>query len=431
MKKMLFSLLAFGMAMLTACDSQENIQPGTNGETGKQEENVKEQEENIFTAEYTPRKDIVQTAEQQDINGELNEFAWKLFFKTFGGKEEPNLLQSPYSLTQILLMLSNGLQGETLAELKEVLDIDEYGAEELNQYILHFNKYMAGADSRTQYRTDNSLWYKNGVTVMPNFASNLEQYYATESFSATMNTQTRDSINEWTSECTYGRIPRLLEEGDISPQTIAVLVNTVYFRGLWEKELKSKDISDGTFLNEDGQQQVIRMVAYHQISTYTEGTAYQATSREFGNGAYCMDFILPREGATAADALKQYAEDTERNVQSKLVELSFPCFESATTIDMTELLKSLGVTRLFQSSSPNDFQLFDVPVFVSAIKQKTTIRVDEKGTEAAAGTYVIMDLSAGTPPETVVMTLDRPFFYCIRETSTNTPLFIGYQGSVD
>lgn len=87
----------------------------------------------------------------------------------------------------------------------------------------------------------------------------------------------------------------------------------------------------------------------------------------------------------------------------------------------------------FDYASPNEVCLFDSPVFVSFIIQKTSISVDEKGTEAAAGTHEIFYLTYNgeeQKPEIVEMVLNCPFFYTIRETSTNTPLFIGYQGSV-
>ena len=102
-------------------------------------------------------------------------------------------------------------------------------------------------------------------------------------------------------------------------------------------------------------------------------------------------------------------------------------------MNLNELLQSLGINRLFDCTSPEEICLFDCPVFVSSVIQKTSISVDEKGTEAAAGTYEMFDLTYSgeeQKPKIVEMVLNRPFFYTIRETSTNTPLFIGYQGSV-
>ncbi|MBQ2044518.1 MAG: hypothetical protein II261_06755, partial [Bacteroidaceae bacterium] len=150
----------------------------------------------------------------------------------------------------------------------------------------------------------------------------------------------------------------------------------------------------------------------------------------FGNEAFAMDFILPKEGVNAFDALTEFISTKGYGAKHKRVNLKFPIFESATEMKLNELLVSLGINRIFGNASPDEICLFDTPVFVSSVIQKTSISVDEKGTEAAAGTYEIMYGNTGEEIKETEMTLNRPFFYTIRETSTNTPLFIGYQGSV-
>ena len=117
---------------------------------------------------------------------------------------------------------------------------------------------------------------------------------------------------------------------------------------------------------------------------------------------------------------------------TRYVKLDFPRFESGTKMGLNEVLKTVGITRLFQPENQNDFCIFNEPSFIDVIQQETSISVSEKGVEAAAATASVPKTDAGetTPPDTVYMKLERPFFYTIRETSTNTPLFIGYQGSV-
>ena len=143
-----------------------------------------------------------------------------------------------------------------------------------------------------------------------------------------------------------------------------------------------------------------------------------------------MDFILPKEGVSAFDALIEFMTTKGYGSEYKQVHLKFPIFEAVSEMNLNELLVSLGINRIFGNASPDEICLFDTPVFVSSVIQKTSISVDEKGTEAAAGTYEIMYGSTGEEIKETEMTLNRPFFYSIRETSTNTPLFIGYQGSV-
>lgn len=406
----------------------------------KTEENVKEietveddlraKEEDIFNAPRTRRKEIALDEGQKVINEKLNTFSWDLFTKTFDNKKETNLLLSPYSLTQNLLMLSNGLRGQSLEEIKLAFGLSEFEMEELNRYVLQMNQGLEEADSRTRYRTDNSVWYRNDLTIQPEFTETAGQYYKAELFPAALNTQTLDSINNWTYQKTFGRIKDFLST--ISPAAQSVMVNTVYFRGQWFNKLSEKHVRDGVFRNESGTEEMAKLVMYHGESNYSETSAYQATSRGFGNKAYAMDFILPKEGVQPSAALTQYIQDANPNMYTRYVKLDFPRFKSGTKMGLNEILKTVGITQLFQPESQYDFCIFNEPSFIGIIQQETSISVSEKGVEAAAATANVPKIDAGetTPPDTVYMKLERPFFYTIRETSTNTPLFIGYQGSV-
>ena len=407
----------------------------------KTEENVKEieiveddirvREENIFNAEYTTRKDIVLDTQNNTIHNLFNDFSWNTFSEIFSKKKDANLLVSPLSLNQNIMMLSNGLKGETREEILKAFGISDFSLEEINSYILQLNEGLNGADSRTKYRTNNAIWHDNSMSVQQEFKENISGVYDTEIFPALMNTQTLDSINAWASEKTFGRIKNMVENW--GPNTMAIMMNTVYFRGLWTEELPDKQINDGEFINEYGETEQTRMVWYPKYALYAEGNTYQTTVRHFGNEAFAMDFILPKEGVSAFDALIEFMTTKGYGSEYKQVHLKFPIFEAVSEMNLNELLNSLGINRIFGNASPDEICLFDSPVFVSSVIQKTSISVDEKGTEAAAGTYEMFDLTYSgeeQKPKIVEMVLNRPFFYTIRETSTNTPLFIGYQGSV-
>ena len=407
----------------------------------KTEENVKEieiveddirvREENIFNAEYTTRKDIVLDTQNSTIHNRFNDFSWNTFSEIFSKKKDANLLVSPLSLNQNIMMLSNGLKGETREEILKAFGISDFSLEEINSYILQLNEGLNGADSRTKYRTNNAIWHDNSMSVQQEFKENISGVYNTEIFPAMMNTQTLDSINAWASEKTFGRIKNMVENW--GPNTVAIMMNTVYFRGLWTEELPDKQINDREFINENGETEQARMVSYPKESLYAEGETYQTTVRHFGNEAFAMDFILPKEGENAFDALIEFMTTKGYGSEYKQVHLKFPIFEAVSEMNLNELLVSLGINRIFGCTSPEEICLFDSPVFVSSVIQKTSISVDEKGTEAAACTQISFDVTYNgeeQKPKIVEMVLNRPFFYTIRETSTNTPLFIGYQGSV-
>ena len=432
MKKNYIFTVLFAMSLLVACDSENDIKPA---EKDEQQQETKDslwlQEEDIYNAPFTNKKKIVLDESQQAINGRMNAFSWELFSKSFENKQEKNLLLSPLSLTQNLLMMSNGLRGKSLEEIKLAFGVSEFEMDELNQYVLQLNEGLDKADSRTKYRTDNGVWYRNDLTMQTDFVNNVNRWYRAEVFPAAMTEETLDSINDWAYRKTYGRIKNFMPY--LVPSTQTVLVNTVYFRGQWFDKLTEKYVRSGIFRNEDGEEEPAKMVMYHEMSKYLENTKYQATFRGFGNKAYVMDFILPKEGIVPSDALAQYMQDAERNSYYRHVVLDFPRFESGSKMDLNGLLRSMGITNVFQPENPSDIVMFDEPALLGTVIQQTSISVNEKGAEAAVATANRWYTDSGdeiTPPDTVYMKLERPFFYTIRETSTNTPLFIGYQGSV-
>ena len=323
-------------------------------------------------------------------------------------------------------MLSNGLRGQSLEEIKLAFGLSEFEMEDMNRYSLQLNKGLEEADSRTKYRTDNSIWYRNDMIIQPDFAENVSQYYHAEAFPAAMNAETLDSINNWAYQRTYGRIKDFLPS--LSPGMASVLINTVYFRGLWNYE--TSDIKYRIFHNENGEEENVKFAKLDAKSYYSENSLYQAACEFLGNRAFAMDFILPKEGVNPTEALRQYIND---GVPSwiKILKLDYPLFESESKMSLDDLLHNMGINGIYNPQNTSDMQLFNKPTFVSTVIQQTSIAVSEKGVEAAAGTINIPGTEGYEPqPDTVFVTLERPFFYTIRETSTNTPLFIGYQGSV-
>lgn len=430
--KYFISTLMAAACLLTACSSDENIKPVD--PNGKEDVTPPGKdygtETDIFHADYVSKRAIALDETQQHISEKANDFAWTFFSKAFEKKEKgKSILLSPLSLTQNMAMLCNSMKGETLFEMMSVLGVSGYELEQVNAFVQQLNKGLDEADSRTKYRTDNAVWYEETLTLNPDFVQRTTPYYHLDIFPSPMDAQTLDAINDWACKSTFGRIEKMVTKLPTGCQS--VIMNTVYFRGLWNQELTEKDIREDVFTNESGKAEKANMVAFTQISPYGKGELCQFTTRHFGNGAFAMDFVLPKEGATATEALHEYINIQANTGLEKIVELEFPVFEASTETGLNELLKHLGMDKFINGENPEDFCLFDTPAGQQQVIQKTSLAVSEKGTEAAAGTYVMDIVSPGEEkPEIVQMNLNRPFFYTIRETSTNTPLFIGYLGSI-
>ena len=165
---------------------------------------------------------------------------------------------------------------------------------------------------------------------------------------------------------------------------------------------------------------------------YYECDQYKMVRLPYGNGAFQMVVALPNEGKTLANvAAALEAEPSRLNMMANShVKLKIPKFETASTIYLKDVLKSMGMISAFQFFPFSNFsQMAEDPIMVTKIFQKSKIKVDEKGSEAAAVTVIGMEFATAAPPPTPPTVFEfyatRPFMYMIREVSTGAILFMG------
>ena len=169
---------------------------------------------------------------------------------------------------------------------------------------------------------------------------------------------------------------------------------------------------------------------------YSYNDYYQIASLKYGNGAFAMDVIVPHEWVTIEEALSSLSANYPKALRSDWltkVKVKLPVFETVCDrIDLNRALNNMGMIDAFDPTKADFSLMTDNQIWVSDIFQKSKIKVNEKGSEAAAVTVVMMESSPGpgfTPPPIPEVYATRPFIYVIRETSTNAILFMGeYKG---
>ena len=144
-------------------------------------------------------------------------------------------------------------------------------------------------------------------------------------------------------------------------------------------------------------------------------------------------FILPRRGISMSEAAAHLAKnyDTLRKGvnTSQRVNLSLPRFTTEYKTSLKESLTALGIADAFGSSA-NFSGISDAPLYIDDVLQKTYLRIDETGAEAAAVTSVMVGYLAMRPTsEPIELKFDRPFLYMITDTKTNNILFMGKVGN--
>jgi serpin B len=275
----------------------------------------------------------------------------------------------------------------------------------------------------------NAIWYRKGTPIKPAFISCNQQF-----FGATVDALDFDDprsvgiMNTWASEKTHGKINGIAD-GLINRLTELVLANAVYFKGKWEVPFEVKNTKDRAFHLRAGRQKEVPMMEQTRRFDYRRGTGYQAVRLPYQGWALGMYVFLPDAGSSPEKLIGIMNGDTWQRVtepgfERKEGTVGWPSFKLEYGVELKEPLKALGMRAAFGGA---DFSgISDRRLFISALRQRAFVEVNEEGTEAAAVT--MMTQSKGMhmdPSKPFQMIVDRPFLFLIEDMRTRTILFIG------
>jgi len=350
-----------------------------------------------------------------------------------------NLFFSPYSISTALAMTYAGARGETEAEMARALHFT------LPQNELHpaFNRLGislgelgkdGGGRPLKDFRLDiaNALWGQRDYKFLPEFldvlATNYDAGMRLVNFKENSE-GARKTINRWVSEATQGKISDLIPEGLLNNMTRLVLTNAVYFKASWLHPFEKDATRPGPFTLPDAQTIQVPMMHQSEHFRYGDGEGCQAVELPY-KGGLAMVVLLPKAGTFAGFEQQLTGERLEKILgqmnRDREVELTLPKFKYDASLSLAKTLAAMGMPTAFGMAA--DFSGMDgeKDLFISAVIHKAMVAVDEAGTEAAAATAVVMELkSAPMPSQPVVMKVDRPFIFLIRDSETGAILFLG------
>ena len=336
-----------------------------------------------------------------------------------------NLFFSPFSISSALAMTYGGAQGTTAVEMAEVLHFP-VSQDELHPLFGTLNRRLPLAAEKTGQRLSiaNGLCLTGGE-VSDGFKELLRTHYNGELFGGDL-----EEINGWVSRKTEGKIPRILESLD--PNSVCVLLNAIYFKGLWARPFKPDRTEVQPFFVDGGKVQV-QIMSQTDDFRLLRGNNNDALALPYRGQALSMVILLPRrhDGLEALENMLTPAAlghwlarlDAQR-VQEVRVEL--PRFKLETSYGLAAPCRALGMREAFERNVA-DFRGMGWPkgdLWISQIKHKAFVEVNEEGTEAAAATAVEMG-TFGIPEPPPVFRADHPFLFLIRDHQTGTILFMG------
>ncbi len=369
--------------------------------------------------------------DQQKLADANTDFAFKLVKEISREQPEKNIFISPYSVSTVLQMVDNGAGGKTKEEIRQTLGLAGLTQSAQNKANRALSRDIESQTKKLVLNTANAIWYRNGISVKPEFiACNKKSYQATVEGLDFDSAATVGIINSWVKEKTRGKITSIVD-GPIDRLTHIYLANAVYFKGQWETRFELRDTKDREFYLSGGQQKKVPMMFQGGKFSYRRGTGYQAVRLPYKGHDLGMYIFLPDKNSSPEKLLTIMNGENWRRVTVPGFNqldgsLNLPRFKFEYGVDLETPLKALGIKNNFDLGA--DFSaMSDRPLFISQAKQKTFVEVNEKGTEAAAVTIMVLSESFGgmPPPETFEMIVDRPFLVVIADGLTQTILFMG------
>ena len=356
----------------------------------------------------------------------VTDFAVRLFKASEENGE--NTLISPLSVLCALAMTANGAEDETLQQMEDVLGMT---TEEMNLYIYSYMQNLP-QDDKYKLSLANSIWFTDHerFTVNQDFLQTTADYYGADIYKAPFNEQTCKDINNWIKEKTDGMIQGALDE--IPDSALMYLINALAFDAEWADIYEKHQVREGEFTKEDGTKQECEFM-YSTESNYFEDEKATGFLKYYKSGKYAFVALLPKEGVSVSEYIAsltgEVLNELLSNPEHTTVYTTIPKFETGYSVEMTEILKSMGMTDAFDPNNADFGRLGSSTggnISISRVIHKTFISVEEKGTKAAAVTIVEPgDGAAMELEQPKEVYLDRPFVYMLIDCENNIPFFIG------
>jgi len=365
-------------------------------------------------------------------------FGMDLYHKLAASNADKNLFMSPHSISIALAMTFAGARTDTATQMADAMNftlVDAQLHEAFNALDLALatrGSETVDADKGAPFRLDvvNAIWGQKGVTFLSDYLDLLALNYGAGLRLLDFMTDpdgARKVINDWVEDQTEDRIKDLLPEGSIDGSTRLVLTNAIYFKANWDK-LFDKDLTQDTTFHAVGDTDVqASMMHVNGTFQYAKGDAYQVVELPYVGGQVSMFVMVPDAGTF--DSFESGLNGAKlgqiiASVSSSNGNLSLPKFSFESSFSLKDALAALGMPDAFTSVA--DFSGMDgaKDFMIGDVFHKSFVAVDEKGTEAAAATAVVME-NTSMPANTFDLTVDRPFMFVIVDKPTGAVLFLG------
>lgn len=364
-------------------------------------------------------------------------FALELFQTLNESSPTGNIFFSPFSISSALAMVILGAKGSTAAQLSKTFHFDS--VEDIHSRFQSLNAEVSKRGASHTLKLANRLYGEKTYNFLPEYLASTQKMYGADLAPVDFlhaSEDARKEINQWVKGQTEGKIPELLSVGVVDSMTKLVLVNAIYFKGMWEEKFMTEDTTDAPFRLSKKDTKTVKMMYQKKKFPfgYISDLKCKVLEMPYQGGELSMVILLPKDIEDESTGLKKIEKQitlekllewTKReNLEFIDVHVKLPRFKIEESYTLNSNLGRLGVQDLFSSSKADLSGMSGSrDLFISKIVHKSFVEVNEEGTEAAAATGGIATFCMLLPEEE--FTVDHPFIFFIRHNPTSNVLFLG------
>jgi serpin B len=353
-------------------------------------------------------------------------------------KQDGNLIFSPFSISTALGMTYAGARGQTAKEMNKVLGYSLEDAD-VHPAFAGLLKEISGnpEEKKPGYKltTANALWGQKGYGFLADYLKLTKENYGSglqEVDFRNASADARKTINAWAEKETRNTIKDLVPDGLLTPNTRLVLTNALYFKGDWLRQFKKDRTKDDVFhLDADKE---VKVPFMHQTAhfNYYSNPTFQLLEMPYVGEDLSLVILLPKQvdGLPALEKGLNTASLTNwlTHLRDTEVQVTVPKFKVTGEFRLKKTLSDLGLGRIFTDAA--DFSGMNggkEPLFIEDVVHKAFVDVNEQGTEAGAATAVAVKTKNGeqVAPAVPVFEADHPFLFLIRDSRSDSILFLG------
>jgi len=374
------------------------------------------------------------------IASQMNGFGLDLY-NLLSQQQDGNIFFSPYSISLALSMTFAGASGKTEQEMAQVLHYSlpqnqlHQQINGLDQSLYIIPEWLKDQETSFQLNVANALWGQSDYAFKSTFLDLLAGSYGAGMNLLDFKTgyeKARKLINDWVEDQTEDKIKDLIPEGALNELTRLVLTNAIYFNASWQKEFGKDLTKPADFIVNEKTTVSIPMMQIQNNFGYSKTNDIQIVNVPYLNSRYSMVLMMPLSVELSNFAQQLDLESLDQSLsalQNGTVILKMPKFEFDSSFSVSSALQDLGMISPFSKTDADFSGMYESgsdPLFISDVIHKAFVAVDEKGTEAAAATAVIMEATSAMPEEEPeLMVFDHPFIFLIRDNESGLILFMG------